>query len=86
MMQYLSALLIYIQRRMEGERGGVVSIKTRAVCGEDRRCVRAVNSLMMSLAERGLVKQHKRGIYLIEKRAGEEVVKALKRLRNDGLT
>jgi predicted transcriptional regulator of viral defense system len=81
-MQYLSVLLMYIQKRADGERGGIVSIKTRAVCGEDRRCVRAVNSLMMSLAERGLVKCHKRGVYLIEKRAVEEVVKALKEQRN----
>jgi len=77
-MQYLSALLLHIQKRLEGGRGPVVSIKARAVCGEDRRCLRAVNSLMMSLVEKGLAKYYKRGVYLIERSAGEEVLKALK--------
>ncbi len=77
-MQYLSALVSYLQRRAEGK-GGIISVKTRHICGEDRRCVRAVNSLMMSLTERGLGKCHKRGVYLIEKKAVEEVLKILKR-------
>ena len=36
--QYLPALLLYIQRRVEGERGAVISVRTRDVCGVDRRC------------------------------------------------
>jgi hypothetical protein len=84
MMKYLPALLLYIQRRMESGKGGMVSIKTRNVCGEDRRCGRAVRNLMMSLIERGLAKQHKRGVYLIKRDAAEEVLTALKKRFEDG--
>jgi predicted transcriptional regulator of viral defense system len=76
--QYLPALLLYVQRRVEGERGFLFSVRTRDVCGVDRRCGRAVHSLMMSLVEKGLAKRHKKGIYLIERRAVEEVLTALK--------
>ena len=51
--QYLPVLLLYIQRRLEGERGFLVAVRTRDVCGVDRRCGRAVYSLMMRLVERG---------------------------------
>jgi hypothetical protein len=47
--QYLPALLLHIQRRLEGERGVVVAVRTRDVCGVDRRCGQAVRRLMMSL-------------------------------------
>ncbi len=76
--QYLPALLLYIQRRVGGERGVVVAVRTRDICGVDRRCGRAVYSLMMSLVEKGLAKKHKKGTYLIERRAVEEVISALK--------
>jgi len=48
------------------------------VCGVDRRCGRAVHSIMMSLVEKGLARRLKRGTYLIERRAVEEVLTALK--------
>ena len=76
--QYLPALLLHIQRRVGGERGFLVAVRTRDICGVDRRCGRAVYSLMMSLVERGLAKRHKRGTYLIERAAVEEVISALK--------
>jgi len=76
--QYLPALLLYVQRRVGSERGVVVAVRTRDICGVDRRCGRAVYSLMMRLMERGLAKRHKKGIYLIERRAMEEVLTALK--------
>ncbi len=76
--QYLPALLLYIQRRVGGERGFLVAVRTRDVCGVDRRCGRAVYSLMMSLVEKGLAKRHKKGTYLIERGAAEEVLTALK--------
>jgi len=76
--QYLPALLLYIQRRLEGERGFLFSVRTRDLCGVDRRCGMAVHSLMMSLVEKGLAKRHKKGTYLIERRAVEEVLTALK--------
>ncbi len=76
--QYLPALLLYIQRRVGGERGVVVAVRTRNICGVDRRCGRAVHSLMMSLVEKGLARRYKKGTYLIERRAVEEVISALK--------
>jgi predicted transcriptional regulator of viral defense system len=77
--QYLPALLLYVQRRMEGGRGFLIAVRTRDICGMDRRCGRAVYSLMMSLVEKGLARRFKKGTYLIERRAVEEVLTALKR-------
>jgi predicted transcriptional regulator of viral defense system len=77
--QYLPALLLYMQRRLEGGRGVVVAVQTRDVRGVDRRCGMAVHSLMMRLVEKGLAKRHKKGTYLIERAAVEEVLTALKR-------
>ena len=76
--QYLPALLLYIQRRAGGERGFWFSVRTRDICGIDRRCGIVVHWLMMNLAEKGLARQHKQGVYLIERRAVEEVLSALK--------
>jgi predicted transcriptional regulator of viral defense system len=76
--QYLPALLLHIQRRVGGERGVVVAVRTRDICGVDRRCGKAVYSLMMRLVEKGLARRYKKGIYLIERRAVEEVLSALK--------
>jgi predicted transcriptional regulator of viral defense system len=60
-------------------RGVVVAVRTRDICGVDRRCGMAVHSLMMSLVEKGLARRHKKGVYLIERRAVEEVLTALKK-------
>jgi predicted transcriptional regulator of viral defense system len=76
--QYLPALLLHMQRRVGGERGFLVAVRTRDVCGVNRRCGRAVHSLMMRLVEKGLAKRHKKGTYLIERAAVEEVLTALK--------
>jgi predicted transcriptional regulator of viral defense system len=76
--QYLPALLLYVQRRLEGGRGFLVAVRTRDVCGMDRRCGRAVHSLMMSLVEKGLARRFKKGTYIIERAAVEEVLSALK--------
>jgi len=76
--QYLPALLLYLQRRVEGERGAVVAVRVRNICGVDRRCGMAVHWLMTRLIERGLAKRHKRGTYLIERKAAEEVISALR--------
>jgi predicted transcriptional regulator of viral defense system len=78
--QYLPVLLLYVQRRVGSERGFLIAVRTRDICGVDRRCGRAVHSLMMSLVEKGLAKRHKKGTYLIERRAVEEVLTALKEL------
>jgi predicted transcriptional regulator of viral defense system len=76
--QYLPALLLHIQRRVGGERGFLVAVRTRDVCGVDRRCGMAVHSLMTRLVEKGLAKRHKKGTYLIERRTVEEVLTALR--------
>jgi predicted transcriptional regulator of viral defense system len=76
--QYLPALLLHIQRRLEGERGFLVAVRVRNICGVDRRCGIVVHWLMTRLVEKGLAKRHKRGTYLIERAAVEEVLTALK--------
>jgi predicted transcriptional regulator of viral defense system len=76
--QYLPALLLHIQRRVDGERGFLLAVRTRDICGVDRRCGRAVHSLMMRLVEKGLARRFKKGTYLIERAAVEEVLTALR--------
>ena len=76
--QYLPALLLYVQRRVGSERGFLVAVRTRDICGVDRRCGWAVHSLMMRLVERGLARRFKKGTYLIERAAVEEVLTALR--------
>jgi predicted transcriptional regulator of viral defense system len=76
---YVEKLLWYVQRRMEGGEGAVVSVRIRDVCGVDRRCCIIVHSLMTRLVEEGLAGRHKQGVYLIERRAVEEVLTALKK-------
>jgi len=56
----------------------VISVRTRDVCGVDRRCGMAVRELMMSLVEKGLARRYKKGVYIIERKALEEVLTALK--------
>jgi len=76
--QYLPALLLYVQRRVGGERGFLVAVRTRDICGVNRRCGMAVHSLMMRLVEKGLARRFKKGTYLIERAAVEEVLTALR--------
>jgi predicted transcriptional regulator of viral defense system len=76
--QYLPALLLYVQRRVGGEKGFLIAVKTRDICGVDRRCGWAVYSLMMRLVEKGLARRFKKGTYLIERGAAEEVLTALR--------
>jgi predicted transcriptional regulator of viral defense system len=76
--QYLPALLLYVQRRVGGGRGFLVAVRTRDICGMDRRCGRVVHWLMMRLVEKGLARRYKKGVYIIERRAVEEVLTALK--------
>ena len=71
--QYLPALLLHIQRRVGGERGFLIAVRTRDICGVDRRCGRAAYSLMMRLVEKGLAKRHKKGTYLIERAAVRDI-------------
>jgi predicted transcriptional regulator of viral defense system len=56
----------------------LVAVRTRDICGVDRLCGMAVHRLMMRLVEKGLARRFKRGTYLIERGAAEEVLSALK--------
>jgi predicted transcriptional regulator of viral defense system len=76
--QYLPALLLYLQRRVEGGRGAVVVVHIRDICGVDRRCGMAVHKIMKRLEERGLARRHKQGVYLIARSVAEEVLSALR--------
>ncbi len=76
--QYLPTLLWYVRRRVEGGRGSLTAIRIRDVCGVDRRCCVVVQALLARLEERGLARRHKQGVYLIERRAAEEVLTALR--------
>ncbi len=76
--QYLPNLLLYVQRRLEGGRGFLVAIRIRDICGVDRRCCVIVQTLLARLEERGLARRYKQGVYLIERRAVEEVISALR--------
>ncbi len=76
--QYLPDLLWYVQKRLEGGRGSLVAVRIRDVCGVDRRCCVVVQRLLARLEEKGLARRHKQGIYLIERRAVEEVLTALR--------
>jgi hypothetical protein len=42
-------------------------VRTRDVCGVDRRCCVVVHMFMTRLAEGGLAKRRRRGVYLIER-------------------
>ena len=76
--QYLPALLLYVQRRLEGGRGFLVAVRVRNICGVDRRCGIVVHWLMARLMEKGLARRYKKGVYLIERNAAEEVLSALR--------
>ncbi len=56
----------------------MVSVRTRDICGVDRRCCMAVHMLMTSLVAKGLAKRLKRDTYLIERSVAEEVLTALR--------
>jgi hypothetical protein len=73
---YVEKLPWYVQRWMEDGKGAVVAVR---VCGVDRRCCVIAHSLMTRLVEEGLARRHKQGVYLIKRRAVEEVVTALKK-------
>ena len=53
-------------------------MRTRDICGVDRRCCAVVHSIMASLVEKGLARRIKRGTYIIERVAAEEVLTVLK--------
>ena len=53
-------------------------VAVRDICGIDRRCGMAVHWLMARLMEKGLARRYKKGTYIIERGAAEEVLTALR--------
>jgi hypothetical protein len=78
--QYLPALIWYLQRRGRSDRGVVIAVRTKDICGVDRRCGWALRRLMMSLVAQGLAKRHKQGVYVIEREALGRVLSVLQKL------
>ncbi|MEM4898098.1 MAG: hypothetical protein QXR18_07855, partial [Pyrobaculum sp.] len=74
---YLSALIYYLYRK-KWERGGTVAIKTREICGVDKRCSWHLLQLMTLLVERGIAQRYKKGVYLIQREKLEKAVAALR--------
>jgi hypothetical protein len=77
--QYLSALIWYLQRRGRSDRGAVIAVRTRDICGVDRRCGWALRRLMMALVAQGLASRHRQGIYIIEREALGKVLSVLRK-------
>ena len=77
--QYLPALIWYLQRRGRSDRGVVIAVRTKDICGVDRRCGWALRRLMMSLVAQGLAKRHKQGVYLINREALGRVLLVLRK-------
>ncbi len=77
--RYLPALIWYLQRRGRSDRGVVIAVRTKDICGVDRRCGWALRRLMMSLVAQGLAKRHKQGVYLIEREALVRVLSVLQK-------
>jgi hypothetical protein len=50
-----------MQRRMEGGRGFLIAVRTRDICGVDRRCCAVVHSLVGEEAG-GYIKQQRRSL------------------------
>jgi hypothetical protein len=77
--QYLPALIWYIQRRGRSDRGAVIAVRTREICGIDRRCGWELRRLMMALVAQGLAKRHKQGVYLIDREDLDRVLLVLRK-------
>lgn len=74
---YISALLYYLHKK-KWEKGSVVVVKTREICGVNKRCSWHLLQLMTYLVSRGIASRYKRGVYLIERRQIESAVLALR--------
>ena len=55
-----------------------MSVRTRDICGADKRCALTLRCIMMRLVETGLARRHKQGVYLIERKDVERVLAALR--------
>jgi hypothetical protein len=78
--KHLPALIWYLRRRGRSDRGVVIAVRTKDICGVDRRCGWALRRLMMALVAQGLARRHKQGVYLIEREALGRVLSVLQKL------
>lgn len=69
--------MIYYLHNKKAEKGNIVVVRTREICGTDRRCGWELRKLMMFLVSRGIATRHKQGVYVIEKGAIEKALYAL---------
>jgi hypothetical protein len=66
---YILALRLYLEERLEKARGRVVSVKIRDVCNGDKKCEYVVYTALMKLVKEGVAQKRKQGVYLIDKTA-----------------
>jgi len=66
---YVLALRLYIQDRVEKARGRVVSVKIRDICRGDKKCEYVVYTAMKELIRRGVAWRYKQGVYLVDRSA-----------------
>jgi hypothetical protein len=73
-MNYILALRLYIRRRAKGARGGVVSVRVRDVCIDDKKCEYVVYTFLTELVKKGVAQKYKQGVYVINKATLAELV------------
>jgi len=70
---YILALRKYTRRRAAKARGGVVAVRIRDICVDDKRCEYAIYKFLMELVRRGVAQRRKQGVYLIDRSALAEL-------------
>ncbi|MFN3804856.1 MAG: hypothetical protein ACK4SY_07350 [Pyrobaculum sp.] len=80
MSYYISALLYYIYKK-KFEKGLLVAIRTREICGTDKRCSWYLREVMLYIEGRGLARRYKRGVYLIERKALDRVIATVRDIK-----
>lgn len=78
---YLSALTVELLKKKK-ERGAVVAIRTRDLCGVDKRCSFTLRAVMLELVARGLAVRHKQGVYLIPRQRINDALLAIREILN----
>ena len=66
---YILALRRYIRRRTAKARGGVIAVKIRDICVDDKRCEYVIYTFLAELVEKGVAQKRKQGVYLIDRAA-----------------
>lgn len=77
--RYLLAVSYYVYSKRT-ERGRMVALKLREVCGTDRACGYLFIQLLGEMERRGLALRWKSGVYLVPRERVEEVLRQLREL------